>query len=303
MTNKKSYENIAHKLPLFFRAWWLNTVCDEQWDVALIIDNDEIVAVWPYQFERKFGFKIVRNPLLTPYLGPLWISEKDKNNDWLEVLWQQLPKTDFSQFSCLPDFEYQDFFIQKNAEKQQKITYFLDLLKPETQLWAELHATRRNGIRKGEADLTVTKDTLNVEEFVVWNSIGFANKEKKYPFTIPYLQKIVDASEQYESGVNYYAKDSTGNTVAVLWLAYDHQKMYYLLSATAPETHRGAMALLAWNAILDAKRMGLQNFDFEGSLDPGIARFFQRFGGTKINYDEFSITTSPLWKLKSKLLG
>ncbi len=99
------------------------------------------------------------------------------------------------------------------------------------------------------------------------------------------------------------ATDPAGKFQGILWLSFDGNKMYYLLSATAPDANRGTMALLTWNAILEAKKMGLCIFDFEGSLDAGIARFFQRFGGTKMSYDEFSITYSSLWKLKSKLLG
>lgn len=303
MSNKLAYNSIAHMLPLFHQPWWLDAVCDQQWDVALIIESKAILAVWPYQFEKKFGFRIIRNPLLCPYLGPLWIGECERPADWLNVLWQQLPAADFAQFACLPEFEEQDFFIAINSDKMEKVTYFLDLAKSETQMWNELHSTRRNGIRKGMADLTLIKSPINLEEFVAWNSIAFANKGKKYPYTISYLKKIVIAAEQRKACVNYCAKDKEGNTVAMLWLAFDHHKMYYLLSATAPDANRGAMALLAWNAILDSKKMGLSIFDFEGSMDAGIARFFQRFGGEKLHYYDFRKTTSSLWKLKQKLLG
>lgn len=288
---------------MFFRAWWLNAVCDGEWDVAMIKKEDELIAVWPYQTERKFGFKIIRNPLLTPYLGPLWLSEEKETHNWIETLWQQIPASDLLQWTCLPNFHQADLFAKKQVQHLQKLTYYIDLKRSEAELWQQLHSTRRNGIRKGGQELSIEQCDLNIEQFISWHKKSFENKNKKYPYSSAFLEKAVSSAVENNACVCFQAKDNMGKIHGILWLAYDHNTMYYLLSTTADDANRGAMALLAWHAILYAKKEGLAVFDFEGSMDPGIARFFQRFGGQKLHYDEFSITYSPLWKLKNKLLG
>lgn len=303
MSDKNKYQALNHKLPLFFKSWWLDAVCDGDWDFAVISEGNEIFAVWPFRLERKLGFKILRNPLLTPYLGPQWISEREKQADWIEVLWQQLPKSDFMQWSCLPELHSKDLLSKADILHKEKVTYFLDLNHTEEELWANLHTTRRNGIRKGEKELVVSKSDFTIDEFIKSHSISFEDKGKKYPYSPSFLANITQAAEDNKSCLCFTASDTKGKPQGVLWLAFDNEKMYYLLSTTTPDANRGTMALLTWNAILEAKKMTLKIFDFEGSMDAGIARFFQRFGGTKMSFDEFSITTSPLWKLKSKLLG
>ena len=45
------------------------------------------------------------------------------------------------------------------------------------------------------------------------------------------------------------------------------------------KVHNGVGPLAMWVAILKAKEMGLQVFDFEGSIVPPIERYFRGFGG------------------------
>jgi hypothetical protein len=303
LTNKEQYLIIEHKLPLFFKTWWLNALCKEtDWDVAIVKEGKKVTGVWPYQIEKKYGFKIIRNPLLTPYLGPLIFDEFTKN-EVLQSLWEQLPKVDTIQWTCLPAFAQVDFFASKNIDYKQKCTYYIDLTLPEEELWKNIHPKRKNDIRKAEQELAVVKEALNLEAFVEGHQRSFKTKNKVYPYSISFFEKILSVVQQRTVSMSLVARDEAGRCLGQIWLVFDEQKIYYLLSATPETTHRGAIALLIWNAILEARKMGLTTFDFEGSIDAGIANFFQRFGGNKIDYFDYAQTNSPLWKLKKKLLG
>ena len=68
---------------------------------------------------------------------------------------------------------------------------------------------------------------------------------------------------------------------------------YYLAGAQLPgQPDEGAMYRLLWEAILNAQRKGCTIFDFEGSMIPGVARFFRQFGSTPVPY--FSLTKNRL---------
>lgn len=301
MTNKQQYQSIVEQLPLFFQPWWLDVVCEGDWDVALLHDQNNIIAVWPYQIEKKMGFKIIRNPLLTAYLGPLFLC--GYSDEAMQLLWLQIPKSDMFQFSCLPQMPYSDFFVDKGMNQTHKVTYRIDLSLSEQEIWQQIFPKRKNDIRKAEQDLHITKNEFNCQQFVSFHQRTFDEKGKKYPYSVSLLEKLTKLAAQHQSSLSYAAFDQQNNCLGQIWLTYDQQTMYYLLSATSANTHRGAIALMIWEAIIEAKKMGLCVFDFEGSMDKGIANFFQRFGGVKINYNDFTMTNSSLWKLKQKILG
>ena len=82
-----------------------------------------------------------------------------------------------------------------------------------------------------------------------------------------------------------WAAERNGEVLALVWVAWDDDQAYYLGGGRHPEVHDpSAMTALLWQAILEAKAQGLGRFDFEGSMDPGVERFFQAFGGEKNLY-------------------
>lgn len=301
MTQKERYSSITQQLPLFAQAWWLDVVCDGAWDVAIVSEGQNILAVWPYSIEKKWGFRIIRNPMLTAYLGPIFLSTY--REEVLNELWSQLPKTDMLQWTCFPEFTATGFFIAKGCEHKKKRTFYINLHATEEELWAQIFPKRKNDIRKAQQDLTLKEIPLDVKRFVQWHQRAFTDKHKAYPFSVSFFERIIFAAAQHKSSFSLAAYDNEDNCLAQIWLCFDQTKMYYLLSATAAETHRGAIALLIWTAVLEAKKTGLTIFDFEGSMDEGIANFFQRFGGTEMSYPDFTMTNSSLWKLKQKFLG
>lgn len=303
MTNKERYRLIADQLPLFFKPWWLDIVCNQEWDVAMTFDENQITAVWPYSLERKYGFKIIRNPLLTAYLGPYFLKREDgiRTKQLLQDLWQQIPKSDFVQWTSMPESDNSNFFETLNCSIKSRITYHANLLLSEAELWQNIQPRRKNAIRKAEKDLGIEENGMDIPQFVTWHARSFMSKNKTYPYSEHLLNKIILSAKENNAILSYTANDKVGNCLAQVCLLYDKNKIYYLLGAAAPDAHNGATALMIWKAMLAAQKMGISIFDFEGSMDAGIARFFERFGAEKMTYSEFSKTNSWLWKLKQKI--
>jgi lipid II:glycine glycyltransferase (peptidoglycan interpeptide bridge formation enzyme) len=299
LTNKERYQSIAPLLPLFFQPWWLDVVCKGEWDVVLAFKGKDIVGVWPFQIEKKLGFKLLRNPLLTAYLGPLVLNGNE--SEIVQILWQQLPNSDMLQWSCLPEFKGTDVLNEQGVQHKRKVTFHINLKQTQEEIWQQIHPKRKNDIRKAEQDLRVIKNDFGIRQFVDWHKITL--NTKNYPYSFSFFKKLIKVAEVHNASISFSAYDKQNNCLGHIWLAMDQNRIYYLLSATPTETHRGAISLLIWNAVLNAKEMGLEIFDFEGSMNKGIADFFQRFGGVKTYYSDYSKTNSPLWKLKQKLFG
>ena len=108
---------------------------------------------------------------------------------------------------------------------------------------------------------------------------------------------------QQNAGWIKAAIDENDQINAIVFTVFDKKSMYLLLTATNPQVrHNGAVALLIWNAMVEAKKRNLQIFDFEGSSDAGIAKFFKSFGGDKNHYTRIIHYASKWWKLKDILM-
>lgn len=302
-SSKDQYIALAHRLPVFMQAWWLDATCSADWDVALVKKDGNIIAVWPFQKERKWIFSIVRNPLLTPYLGPFFLQEFSSSadrNDCLKQLRQQLPKVDFLQWTSFPHVPTGDFFTQPNLKQVSRRTFVIDLSLSEDALWEALHVKRKNAIRKAHKDLSVRMAPIDWSLFIQHHRKAFEEKHTHYPYLLHHFTQLNEVLERHKSVLTLQAINEQGCIEAQALFVVDHNNMYYLLSATKDQPHRGAVAAVIWEAMLEAKKQGLKCFDFEGSMDEGIAHFYKRFGAKETQYMYYEQCNSILWTLKRR---
>lgn len=313
MTHKSKYGSLdrLEDLPVFFQPWWLDTVCRE-WDVALVEEKGMIVGVLPYQLEKKTGLTIIRNPDMTPYLGPFFfypegqtLSEKTAWEDQvLQELLEQLPKYDSCNVLCLPGFDNFLGFHHRGFTNTNLVTYHIDMRQPETAIYAAVHKNHRNLIKQARALHTLEEGPVFLPELLQLHYGTFARKQKKYTYSNTFLEKMIRSCLDNHKGKILVAKDREQRTAATVFVAWDKHTMYLLISAMNKEfAHQGAIRMLIWEAIIMAKTMGLKIFDFEGSMDPGIEAFFRRFGGERKQYLYCIHHRSLIWKIKRTLLG
>jgi hypothetical protein len=304
----KTLTALHASLPLFFQPWWLDVVCKD-WDVALLEKDNTIEAVFPFQIEQKWGLKLIRNPLLTPYLGPFFM-DREKTGPVFETgkalpeIFSRLPEWDYFQMEALPEFRDFPALDQLGFANRALRTYYLDLQQTEKELLDHIHPRRRNYIRKAAMQLSVTQESSpDLALFYQWHKRAFEQKKQYYPYSLSFFEKITGSAEAMGASLFLTAKNKAGETVAMIWTPFDADRSYHLLSAYHPGNKiNGAMDLLVWEAVKIAKSGGRKIYDFEGSMDPGIASFFRKFGGTPETYFSFMQNRSLIWKIKKALL-
>lgn len=312
MNNKETYRQIAttQNLPVFHQPWWLDMVCPN-WNAAIAKEKDAI-AIWPYCISQKASLKLLRNPLLTPYLGPLFFYDhalKSQKELLLEdrlymQLWEQLPNWDFFDVQCVPGYNNFLPFQHKGFSHTQRLTYEIDLSQNEAEIFAAMNASKRNYIRQAERDLHIVEETNDLDFCYQLYQKTLKKKDKNCSTSSSYFFNIISKSVAGNYGQMLVAKNIYDNVIAFIFVVFDHQKMYYLLSAiNGQQSHSGAIPLLIWCAIRKAKQMNLSVFDFEGSVDKGIEPFFRSFGGQRQSFLSCANTPSRLWRWKQALIG
>ena len=88
-----------------------------------------------------------------------------------------------------------------------------------------------------------------------------------------------------------FAQDASGHVHAVLYVVWDRNAAFHLLSGADPELRTsGAGSLLMWEAITRARAV-TDVFDFEGSMLKPVERFFRAFGSRQTPYLRVSRAT------------
>lgn len=314
MNNKAKYlslPQLQQQLPVFFQPWWLDIV-SKHWDIALADDDGVITGVWPFSTDKKLGLKLIRNPQLTPYLGPLFfypeqLTEEQKisfEQKIFQQLWQQISRWDSFDLEANLSFINGELFSQKGFEVTNQITYEIELQQPEEKLFSAFHTNHRNLIKQATSSNKIVEGTGCLPKLLQLHQETFSRKKKPYPFHAGMIESLVKESLKREAGNLFATKDNEDNITACIFTVWDRDKMYLLLSTVDLEhAHQGAVRLLIWHAIKSARNKGLKVFDFEGSMDPGIEAFFRRFGGERKTYLCASKNKSLLWKIKKTVLG
>ena len=73
--------------------------------------------------------------------------------------------------------------------------------------------------------------------------------------------------------------------ISVSFCIHDKKTAYYVIGGyDSDNKHHGAGACTLWECIKYAKKLGLHEFNFDGSIIPNIERFFRGFGGQLVSF-------------------
>lgn len=311
MSNKSTYIKICEQnkeLPVFVQPWWLDSVCAD-WDVAIAKKGEHVTGVWPYALDKKIGVSIMRNPKLTPYLGPVVLYPddiKESNEDGYEhetisELIKQLPEAKVWHLALTPGLKQAGLFKHNKLQLAVQQTFLLPLQDDEATLLANMKDTTRRNIRQAEKEVVITNMPEHLPDLYNFQKNTLESKGITQAYTLADMQRLMAACLANGSAALWVAK--AGSEIqAIVWQVWDEQRSYYLMGGQNHATNNyRAMTALLWHMIKDAKKRGNDTFDFEGSMDEGVERFFRGFGGTRELYIVLQRNDSFVWQLKQKI--
>jgi hypothetical protein len=295
------YDEVAASCgTIFNRLAWLRMFADDL-DVYGIYNKDTLIGGFSLYTEKRFGMTVLRNPPFTQAIGP-FLSIAAQNpvsvmNDWKKAL--SLMSDCITRAGwCLASFTLNKSivdtqpFLWREFKVSPQYTYIIDLNVPLTAIRATLSSERRNDINKALRDGLVVeqvRDYHTVKDLVLKT---FARQGKT--LGEKYLDRILF---DFSAGENAYAFTTYDNDlpIAVSFCIHDNDTAYYILGGYDDERrHHGAGALACWAAIENAHKLGLKQFDFEGSMVRDIERYFRGFGGKLTPYYRVSKAWLPL---------
>ncbi len=310
MSNKEKYIQLCEEkeIPLFMQAWWMDAVCQDvdSWDVLLFEKESQIQGVLVYHWVKKFGAQLILQPVYAQFNG-VWIdypkrislAKKCKlEEELMSDLITQLEQKRLHYFNQNFHYSITNWtpFKKNQFSSSVRYTYVLeDISKPEKVYKAFTYAKQKH-IKKSEGKLVVDLD-LSAADFYDFHANSLAQNRIKIAYSKELFMSIYNASMKRNVGQIMSIRDSKENLHAALFVVWDKQSAYYLISAINP-TYKssGASTLMVWEAIkfLSDKT---KIFDFEGSMIENVAKSFKAFGATKKLYVNLTKNYSFIFKL------
>ena len=298
-------------MPLFAQCWWLDAVCEEaeDWDVVLTMKGDQVTGVWPYMRAERYTISLMQNPRLTPYLGPhvfYPVDIKEGNRDSYEYevceqLLDALPEADVWRLSLPPGFKQIGLFRRFGLRAEVRQTFLLSLAGNEESIFSGFKEPLRRNLRAAEKEIRIVEDPTQLHALFNFQKATLEEKRVRQAYTEEDMQRLMNACIENESGTLYLAYEN-GQLQAAIWNVWDARCSYYLMGGKNPDSDNyRAMSALLWHCIRKAKERGNRYFDFEGSMDAGVERFFRSFCGRRELYLVLRRDGHWLWKLLGKL--
>lgn len=313
--NKQLYRLFADEvpdLPIFLRPWWLDAACGEDaWEVSLARKGTEVHAALPFRRRIISGLVILSQPPLTQFLGPWLIpsgakkaNDLGRQKDLMMALIDDLPRFAHYEQNWSPSALNWLPFYWKGFKQTTRYTYVLDNLQNLDAIWSGMRDNIRSDIRKAEGRSNLRMDTeASLGDVIALIDRTYGRQGKTKPFSTEYMIRLDAVCASQKCRRIFVARDQAGQAHAGVYIVWDQNSAYYLIGGGDPELRSsGATSLCMWEAIKFAATV-TRRFDFEGSMNESIERFFRSFGAAQIPYFKVQKTQSFLLRTYLILRG
>jgi hypothetical protein len=279
------------KPTIFQQPFWLDAVAPGRWHAVEVRLGGARQAWMPYVLHRgRVGQRVIRMPHLTQTLGP-WIgpsrgkpaTQLARQHELMTALIERLPPFDEFVQNLHPAITSWLPFYWQGFQQTTRYSYVLEELGDTDAIWAGFRENIRRAVRKAERELAV-RDDLGLDVLLDLAELTFARQGRSLPFGRETVARIEQACAQRGCHRMLFAQDERGRVHAGIYVVWDDETSYYLIGGADPALRgSGATSLLLWTAIQQVATTA-RRFDFEGSMQRPIERYFRAFGARQQPY-------------------
>lgn len=285
-------ETISNVNSIFEQPWWLNVVSDGRCkEITVCSKNGDCIGRLPYVERKQHLLNVCTVPVLTQQVGP-WIkfeqnmktvAKVKREKNVLDEIILALEKYKNVDLYLHRKCKYILPFIWAGYSVETRYSYVIEDLSNLESVQSCMEAKVRNLIKNACKKLTIIDD-LDVEILIEMMASTFDKQSRNLPIDKEYIRKIYLESMNHNAGKAIGAMDEAGNVIAAIFLLYDEKTCYYLMGGKDYKSNiQGSIEMLLWEGIKFASGKS-KEFDFEGSMIPGIESFFRGFGGKPCIY-------------------
>lgn len=277
-----------HGLPYAY-TWYLDNIA-EDWEGLML---GEYEAVMPLVKGKKFGFDYLYNPIFAQQLGIFATFKLDEfyMNRFLDAIPEEYRFVEFRMNEGNP-IEREDFEII------ERVNLHLNLNRTYEQIVEGYSQNVKRNIKKGDKAALKFSPQLKIETFIDFYVEHTGSRIKEFEDKHKYsLMRNVYKAIAYSVGSLYAVRDEEGELLAAAFYMFTPNRLIHLSNAVSEKgKETGAMHFLV-DRLIRINAYNPKVLDFEGSMIPSIARFYESFGATPVPYWEIKRNRLP-WYAK-----
>jgi hypothetical protein len=270
---------------VYAKSWFLDIV-SPRWQ-ALADENYK--TVFPLTSRKKFGISYLHQPFFTQQLGLFSVQEITSGivENFLDAIPLQYRLVEIQ-------LNHSNKISKSNFKVSDRITHHLNLNKAYEVIQKKYSENLKRNLKRAHENNLVSTPGFSTKDLITLFRSNRGRgvetlKEKDYLV----FEKLVDTAHSKglinKSGIMFGGKLEAG----AVFLRSNHEYIF-LFSATGEQAKEsGAMPFIIDHFI--RSRAGENKvLDFEGSMDPGLARFYKSFGSDEVVYLQIRKNNLPL---------
>jgi len=287
MIDKMQWDNCIHNSingNATAYSWFLDIV-SPGW-CGLI--EDEYERVFPLPVSSKVGIKYIMQPYFTQQSGLFYCSHsaEDKLTAFL---------------NAIPD-EYKYIKINLNTSNQVTDKRFitentnleLDLISEYSEIASAYQKNLQRNLKKADTNkLSVSKNIRPEEIIQLFKNNKGQELKHLNDFQYNLIQRIAYQSINKGIGQAWGVYDQHNQLIAgALWIT-SHQKAVFQFSGVSESGKKQYAMPFIIDTFIQQHAGTALTLDFEGSNDPGLARFYTSFGAKRVVYQTYVRSSLP----------
>ena len=277
---KKWDDAIASCDNIYAYSWYLDVV-HPGWE-ALV--EDDYQAVMPLTGRMKFGVKYLFQPYFAQQLGVFskQPSAAEKVNAFLETIPRdyRFAEIRLNESNTLED-------SSKGIEYHRNV--LLDLNQNYETIRSNYHTNTRRNLTKAESnDLQLVDSVASEQVIALFRDNRGASLSKWGDAEYKVLTQLVNEAQEHDAAflVGVTDKEMAELFCAAIFMKTDGRITFLFSGLSEEGKQRHAMTFLLDRVIQRYINQPI-TFDFEGSDDENLARFYLGFGGEEVKYPSY----------------
>jgi hypothetical protein len=281
--NRDRWDSLVGMAPnsrVYAMSWYLDLVADE-WE-ALVWDD--YAYVMPLPVKRRFG---ILKPVQPCYCQQLGIFP-DAPADIKAILLTYL-ETNFSVFGL--SFNSQNELPQRWRSKTM-VNFLLHLDFPYKGLYGQYTSHTRRQLRKSLSNQLTFGEGIDTMEYIRFKKQS--QPAQVYGRCLPVFKRLSAALMYKGTGTFYGVYTAENELCAAAFFVYHGKRLIYLNGVSNQKGKANGAMFFLFDQIIQRYAESKLFLDFEGSMNPGIARFFSGFGAQEEIYHHCRYNTLPI---------
>ncbi|MBN2614100.1 MAG: hypothetical protein JXR71_00270 [Bacteroidales bacterium] len=267
-------------------SWYLDRV-HPYWEALIEGDYERVM---PLTGNKKWGVHYLFQPFFTQQLGvySIKILSKEHIIDFIDNIPE---KFRFAEYN-LNIYNHPDLGSPYQLIPQRN--FLLDLIDDYEKLYRHYNSNTKRNLKKSQKHQFSLSKNIKPERIV---ELFVENKGKEVTdwkqTEYLRLQGLMYMAQYKGKGITYGVFTGKNELCAAAFFLYSNQHLTFLFSGSNKFAKQSGAMTFLFDSVIREYAENQMIMDFEGSNDPGLARFYKGFGAKEVQYKRLVYNKLP----------